>query len=122
MKEETKSWLKKAKEDFETSEVNCKNKRYDASAFFCQQAMEKALKALEIEKLGKFDKTHDLYFLGKKLNLPQDLLDMCDEISEYYVETRYPDTYAVFDETKVSDAIGKAKKVMAWIKKSLWKV
>lgn len=115
---ESKSWLKKAEEDFITAKVNFTNKRYDASAFFCQQAIEKALKALEIERLGKFDKTHDLYFLGKKLNLPKELLDICDEVSEYYVETRYPDTYAVFEETKVSEALRKTKKVIEWTKKN----
>ena len=118
MKEETKNWLKKAEEDLGTAEDCLKSKRFSASAFFCQQAIEKALKALEIERLGKFDKTHDLYFLGKKLNLPKELVDICEEISEYYVETRYPDTYAVFEETKVSGALKKTRKVIEWTKKN----
>ncbi len=119
MKKEAEEWLKKGEEDFKTAEINFKNKRYDAAAFFVQQSVEKALKALEIEKLGNFDKTHDLYFLGKKLKLPQELLDICDEISEYYVETRYPDTYAVFTKEKVSDALKKSGRVRLWIREKI---
>lgn len=119
LKEETFNWLKKSEDDLVTSRINLKNRRYDAAAFFCQQSIEKALKALEIEKLGKFDKTHDLYFLGKKFNMPDDLLEICEELTEYYVQTRYPDTYADFDKNKVSASIAKAEKVMTWIKKNL---
>jgi len=46
MKQEVKNWLKKAEHDFVTSWVNFQQEIYDASAFFCQQAVEKALKAL----------------------------------------------------------------------------
>lgn len=119
MKKESKEWVNKANKDFKTAQINLKNKRYDASAFFCQQAVEKSLKALEIEKFSRFDKTHDLYFLGKKLKLSQELLNICEEITEYYVETRYPDTYAVFNKKKVSEALKKAKKVMEWVKRNL---
>jgi len=119
MKKETVEWLKKANEDFKTSQVTFKNRRYDAAAFFCQQAIEKAMKALEIENFSSFDKTHDMYFLGKKIGLPEDLLKICEEISEYYVQTRYPDTYAKFNKKEISEALNSAKKVMVWIKKTL---
>jgi len=116
---EENEWLKKASHDLTTAEINLKQKVYDASAFFCQQAIEKALKALHIKKLGTLVKTHDLHFLGQKVGLPQDLLEACDEITSFYIETRYPDSYAEFDEETVRDAISKARKVLEWTKKKL---
>jgi len=59
--------------------------------------------------------------LAEKLKLPKELLDVCDEISGYYVETRYPDTYASFDEEKVSAAKKKAEKVVSWVKMNILK-
>jgi len=118
MGEETE-WLKKAAHDLNTAEINLNQKVYDASAFFCQQAIEKALKALHIKKFGSLVKTHDLHFLGQKVGLPADLLKSCDEISSFYVETRYPDSYAEFDEETVRDSIAKARKVLEWTKRKL---
>ncbi len=38
MKEETKNWLKQAKEDYDVAEFNFKGKKYKAAAFYSQQA------------------------------------------------------------------------------------
>ncbi len=100
-------WVDKADHDLATAKSNF------------QQAVEKALKALYIKRFRKLIRTHDLYFLGKELNLPDNLLSICDTISSYYAETRYPDSYAEFDEAKVSKAISDSEKVIEWVKKSL---
>ena len=112
MKQEVKNWLKKAEHDLTTSMVNFQEEIYDASAFFCQQAVEKALKALYIQKFKKLIRTHDLVYLGKKVNLPGELLEFCDDINSFYIETRYPDSYAEFEKDYVesfikSDSIAK---------------
>lgn len=91
MKEECKKWFKKAKEDLRTAKFNYRGKRYDVVAFFCQQAVEKALKALSIEKTGEFRKIHDLKLLGKQVGLPKKYIPLCEEISLAYVYSRYPD-------------------------------
>ena len=50
MRKEVKEWWKQAKRDLITAE-NCKNSEdYYACAFFCQQSVEKGLKALYIAK------------------------------------------------------------------------
>jgi HEPN domain-containing protein len=116
---EVKKWMEKAEHDLNTARINLQQKIYDASAFFCQQAVEKALKALYIKKFRRLFKTHDLYLLGKRLDLPKELLEVCDEISSLYVETRYPDSYAEFNKEKVSKTIQKAKEVIKWVKKKI---
>jgi HEPN domain-containing protein len=107
---EEEEWLGKALHDMETARANFQQNIYDASAFFCQQAVEKALKALYIKKFKKLLKTHDLYLLGQKVGLPNNLLEICDKISPFYVETRYPDSYAEFDEETVKKAIKKSSR------------
>lgn len=67
VKEEAKNWLKKAEEDLGTAEDCIKIKRFYAAAFYSQQAAEKALKALQIEKLSRFDKVHDLLTLADSI-------------------------------------------------------
>ena len=70
MKSETKEWIDKAKEDFDTAKDLFKLKRYSASGLYCQQACEKILKAVQIEKLDKFDKIHDLRKLALSVSAP----------------------------------------------------
>ncbi|MBL7160768.1 MAG: HEPN domain-containing protein [Candidatus Aenigmarchaeota archaeon] len=114
--DEFNEWIQKAEHDFNTAKVNFEQGIYDASAFFCQQSIEKALKALYIKTFKKLLKTHDLYYLGKKLSLPVKLLEICEEIGSFYVETRYPDSYSEFDNKKVEESIQKTEKVLTWIR------
>lgn len=117
--EEVNDWIEKAEHDLNTAKTNFKEEIYDAAAFFCQQSVEKALKALYIKKFKKLIKTHDLFFLGKKVKVPKNLLEICDEITSFYVETRYPNSYAKFEKEKVSTAIEKSKKVIGWVKRKI---
>lgn len=50
-----------------------KNKKHEESAFFSQQAAEKALKALSLEKHEKIRKIHDIVELGREVKLPEHL-------------------------------------------------
>ena len=68
MKEETKDWLNQAERDLKTSQHALENKDYYASAFWCQQTLEKAFKALLIEKTSEFPKIHDLKKLAEMNN------------------------------------------------------
>ena len=60
LKEEVKRWWSKAEDDFDKAEILFKNKKYDGAVFFCQQAVEKGLKALTLKKQNKIKKIHDL--------------------------------------------------------------
>ena len=49
MKEEIKSWVDQSEKDLDTGEYLFEGKRYDEAAFFFQQSVEKALKALLLQ-------------------------------------------------------------------------
>ena len=120
MKEEVKKWLKKAKQDLDSAKYNFKGKKYDVSAFLCQQSAEKALKALLLKKSGKIRKIHDLVELGKNVNLPSDLLDSCKELTLSYIYARYPDIQEVKNLNKIAKKFLKVSEdILKWAKKQL---
>jgi HEPN domain-containing protein len=90
MKEEVKRWLEQAKRDLITAENSFESKDYYASSFWCQQAAEKALKALLIKKTGEFPKIHDLTNLARLNMVPQRIVELCAKLNPAYTNSRYP--------------------------------
>lgn len=80
MKEETANWFGIALSDLEVAREMFRLKRYEYAAFWCQQAVEKALKAIQVEKENKFDKTHDLVLLSQKVGAPQNTVEICKKL------------------------------------------
>ena len=120
MRKEVKKWFDKAKKDLNSAKYNFKGKKYDVSAFLCQQSAEKALKALSLKKTGKIRKIHDLVELGKNVDLPSDLLDHAKELTLAYIYTRYPDVEEVknFDKI-VKKFLGVSEDILKWVRKQL---
>ncbi len=119
MKKETQKWLWRAEKDFETAKYNFKGSRLDAAAFYSQQSAEKALKALQIERLGRFDKIHDLIKLAESVNAGRIILDFCDKISPAYFVSRYPDIEEEYDRLEVEEILDACREVLEWTKKEL---
>lgn len=91
MKQETKKWFEKAKDDLKKAKDNFGIGHYDLASFLCQQAVEKSLKAVLIERKNEFPKIHDLVRLGKLVELDERLLKNCEKLSPVYIGARYPD-------------------------------
>src|SRR2546425_12825563 len=109
MKPLTRDWVKKAENDFKVASQLLRRRKDivpDAACFFCQQCVEKYLKARLIEAGVMFPRTHDLL----------QLLNMCirfeplwsayakvvDAMSDYAVDFRYPGRTATLREAKVA--------------------
>ena len=123
MKEEVKNWWEQAKDDLEKAKDNFPS-HLDGAAFFCQQGVEKALKALLIETKGNFPKIHDIVALARMTNAPPDIINRCKQINPYYTETRYPDfseniPAKAFSKEEVQEVIKLSKEALNWVKKSL---
>jgi len=124
MKKEIENWLKQAKADTRTSENSLKSRDFYASAFWAQQAVEKALKALYIKDKNELIKTHSISKIAKLLHLPDNLLNKVALIEQVYQETRYPDvsTFIPAEEFKENDAteiLDYAMDVIAWIERKI---
>jgi HEPN domain-containing protein len=119
MKEETGKWWKQSASDLTTAEYNLKGKRLSAAAFYSQQAVEKALKALQIERSDRFDRTHDLVYLADKLGAPDDIVKLCEIITPFYTATRYPDVETRYDSRKAKSLLKASREVVEWVERSL---
>ncbi len=97
MNANTREWIKKAEADF-TSAIReyraRKNPNYDAACFFCQQCLEKYLKARLVNAGISFPKTHDLEVLLELVVPKEPLWEsfrlQLAELTGYATAFRYP--------------------------------
>jgi HEPN domain-containing protein len=120
MRKEIENWWKQGKDDLEKARILFENKKYDGTAFFCQQSVEKGLKALALKERNKIKKIHDLVELGKDVNLPQNFIDYCKELTLSYIYSRYPDIEREKDIKTISNRFLRyAEEILGWIEKKL---
>ena len=92
MRKEVENWWDLAKRDLISAENSFNSGDYYIAAFLCQQAVEKALKALYIlEKKETQPVSHSLLFLAQKISFPRKYFDFIRELTPAYINTLYPD-------------------------------
>ena len=127
MQDETKLWLNYAEENLEAAKVLLESELYNPCLQNIQQAIEKVLKSVFIEKLIPFKKTHNILELKKilsnnniSINLSE---DECDFLDSIYLPTKYPLGSALPffnpDLDICKSAISLAERVIAEIKTRL---
>ncbi|MFA4966908.1 MAG: HEPN domain-containing protein [Candidatus Margulisiibacteriota bacterium] len=87
-------WLKSAEHDLATAESLFKSRHYDWCLFLSHLVLEKTLKAFYVRDNLTFPpKVHRLELLAEKtkLNFSAEETDFLKEVSEFNLETRYPD-------------------------------
>jgi len=88
-------WLKTAKHDLDTAESLFKSGKYDWCLFIGHLVLEKALKAIFVDKNENKvpPKTHKLTKLAvlSFLELTEEQIMFLDEVNDFNLETRYPD-------------------------------
>ena len=116
-------WLDKAQESLEDAEYSFKGHRYGLTAFCCQQALEKLLKAAIIKKKARPPKVHDLLPLlrDSSLNLSKEYTTEIAKISKFYFLVRYPDINKKFFATPeiAKNTLNKTGEIYLWIKNKL---
>jgi len=98
MRREVRLWLRSAEEDYSDAELLYGSGRYFRTAFFAQQAVEKALKALFLalarEDPPKMHTVTELYRLLREktgFRLPEEIEEQLFFLNKFYTVTRYPD-------------------------------
>ena len=127
MKGEARIWLNYAEENLKSSEILLQNSLYNPCLQNAQQCVEKALKALLIEKEISFKRTHDIFELNHLLTNNSVFVNIsdeeCDIINTIYLPTKYPLGSALPDfvpDQKICEAILKiATRVYQDIKNQL---
>ncbi|MCZ7391703.1 MAG: HEPN domain-containing protein [Candidatus Methanoperedens sp.] len=104
-------WLKRANSNLFRAKLGKVSEEvlYEDLCFDCEQAVEKSIKALLVQRGVPFPKTHSIAYL---IELIEDSgLDVSDEIKEavsltaYAVGTRYPGEFEPVDEREYLEAL-----------------
>lgn len=125
MRREIGWWWAQAEEDLDTARYNFAGAKYYAAAFFCQQAVEKALKALYMEQKREHPgSTHSLIHLARECGVPQEFHRFLKELTPEYVISRYPSAVAevparLYEKEFVEDYLQKSEEVLRWIEARL---
>ena len=104
---------------------NHEHRDYDAAVFFCEQAAQKALKALVLHRTNQPPpKIHNLVTLGKMVGVDDQMSEFLAALAPQYMRTRYPDaagevTTALFDGRISLSFLRGTKKVMTWCRNRL---
>ena len=125
---EYQKWFAQALRDLRTAENSLNSGDYYACAFWSQQAVEKALKALLISR-GKVVRGHDLVELGYIIRdeLRMDvsrIMDNLRELTTHYTTARYPDAangvpYEIYTEGMARRILERAREVVEWVRQNL---
>ncbi|MBI3921826.1 MAG: HEPN domain-containing protein [Armatimonadetes bacterium] len=95
MTQSASRWLEFARTDLRSAEVLLEEDIYSSAAFHCQQAAEKALKAVFAAKGTVAPRVHDLVELLGELSKYSDVYaqhqDDVAYLSRFYLPVRYPD-------------------------------
>lgn len=92
MRSEVAPWWRQAEADLDTARVTPAASKFYAASWFAQQAVEKALKALYMERNGVLaPRTHDLNFLARQLGVPSAEARDVALINPMFDQVRYPD-------------------------------
>lgn len=126
MEDDFRLWFDKARESLDDATYSFKSHRYGLTAFCCQQALEKILKAANIKLKNKRPrKIHDLLPLLKDsgLKLADNYVIEIGKISKFYFLVRYPDINRKFfaSENIAKETLIKTKEIFKWLEKILIK-
>jgi HEPN domain-containing protein len=115
-------WMQFAEMDYKTAIFLYETmypKPLEIICYHCQQAVEKLLKGALIGRGIQIQRTHDLGILVEQLNefidVPENILDICDNLTPYGVKIRYPQELFIEDR-HANKAIKEMKQVFTWIR------
>lgn len=123
MKDETKLWLDFSKENLKSAPILLKSELYNPSLQNIQQSIEKALKAVFVEKALKFKKTPSITVLnniliqkGMDIELKE---EDCEFIDTIYLPSKYPISQVLPDYEPNEEICQKGIKIAESVLKSV---
>ena len=119
--DDPREWLSRAKSNLAVAKfaANKPDILYEDLCFNCQQAAEKALKALLVFRKIYFPRTHDIAELltlvcGSGINPPDVILESA-KLTGYSVASRYPGLDEPIRKDEFSEAFLIAEQVIEWV-------
>ena len=122
MDQETLLWINLAKMDYGVADHLYQTyypKPYEIICYHCQQAAEKAIKAVIVADgaKGGMPKLHDLSFLLNQIKnvvtVEEKYYDYADALTPYGVSVRYPNELFL-EEKHAKEALRMSKEILEW--------
>jgi HEPN domain-containing protein len=122
-KESARLW-EQTQEDLDTADKLLEVGKYYASVFFSEQAAEKALKTMYLERKRQVIFSHDLVELAEQLGTPQNVSQAAAKLSPHYIITRYPNAAnavpaKLYDKASAQMHLKLSSEVLQWVKEEL---
>ena len=120
-------WWRQSEADLQAAELNLKYKQFYVAVFLCQQAVEKGLKAVYIEKKRSSPgTTHSLIYLASEIGIQKKHMPFLRKLTPQFVNTRYPDAaygtpQELYDEEIAREFFTGSQEVMQWLRSQIGK-
>ncbi len=126
MREEAKLLFEQAKHELEIAKHSFNGGFLDACVFYCQQTVEKFLKAYLLSKGKSPGNIHALLKLGKIAEIPTHFNNFLKNLSSEYYISRYPDVsgqvpYTLYEKEEVEATLKETEGFVIWIKQKIEK-
>jgi HEPN domain-containing protein len=128
MAERARDWFRQAEADLELARCARDTRHYEWSAFACQQAAEKAIKAL-FQRLHMDAWGHVLIALLDALpdqaKPDTELMDRARVLDRHYIPTRYPNGFErgapmdFYSQKDANEAISNAEAILAFCRNKI---
>ena len=122
MEQTVKQWVEHAESDLKTARALVKSRRNVHALFFCQQAVEKTLKAVFVFKKRKHPpRIHNLTRLAElaELSLDPNRTRTLARISSFYIQSRYPDEISKIVTTATAEeprrGLKETEEIVQWL-------
>ena len=123
MKPETAAWVEIAEGDLAMADIALEHGFYQQTVFYCQQSLEKLMKAIWTERhgVGTHPRVHNLVKLAASLDLAVPvrwralLFDLTDQI----FPSRYPEAGWRYDRDVADEYYNETKELYAWLRQLL---
>ena len=120
--DDSKIWLARAESSFAHAKVGRVSKKimYEDLCFNCQQAAEKAIKAILVHNNWNFPWTHDIEALlkllkSKDVDIPP-VIFQSEKLYRYATKSRYPGDEDPVTAKEYKEALKVSEKVLKWAK------
>ena len=122
MDEAEQRWVEQAQYDLDTAKAMLESERFLYVLFCCQQAVEKALKALVVKRTSDFPpRVHNLIHLAETagVELQEGQSEFLGDLTAFYVRSRYPEQIKKLGPTITSDfanqTLKKTETMIQWL-------
>ncbi len=126
MEKKVQTWLRLAEDDLAfASDILDHGKRPHYAAHFCQQAVEKLLKAIIQSRTRNMPaRMHNFISLCEQagLDLPQEEMQLLLDLAPHYIGARYPEDIAehrkLYTQNFSKKLFLKTREIFKWLKKN----